>query len=257
MTSELTKSSRQTIEFFEDFIRREDVRKFVVDIRKVLQIPVEGLEYTKEDKEILSQPVRAFLFIPKRLAEKNAKTTGEILKVINIHAKVFLKRYKIESMFLRNMLKQYILFGKTIPQFFEGDFPANDFMELESLPFALSFYSEDDYNLLQIMHEHFTHISKKYPLALYINPHASKREIIDFININWHTIEGYRYVTASLFNPVRRKKNRERDDIIYANRDLPRKKIMKLLYEKYADPNIDYASIGKIISLEKKKRENK
>ena len=47
-----------------------------------------------------------------------------------------------------------------------------------------------------------------------------------------------------------------RNDLIYKNRHLPRKEIMQMVSKKFGKI-LDYGHISKIISLEKKRRENK
>jgi hypothetical protein len=54
----------------------------------------------------------------------------------------------------------------------------------------------------------------------------------------------------------RKKSTLERNDLIYKNRHLPRKEIMQMVSKKFGK-TLDYGHISKIISLEKKRRENK
>ena len=54
---------------------------------------------------------------------------------------------------------------------------------------------------------------------------------------------------------TKKQRIRERNDFIYEHKHLPRKEIMHLLSEKYGPENtLDYAYIGKIISIENKRR---
>lgn len=100
-----------------------------------------------------------------------------------------------------------------------------------------------------------------YPIALKISPYASLRDIIDYIK------RVYKYEILFLqnkykdenikINKFKKKKTTisERNDFIYKNRSLPKKKLQKILAEKFgADNLIDHGYIAKIISLETKKR---
>ncbi len=44
----LPQSTLQTLKFFEEFIRKTKVVKFVKDYRKLLNIPINGIPFTKE-----------------------------------------------------------------------------------------------------------------------------------------------------------------------------------------------------------------
>ena len=61
---------------------------------------------------------------------------------------------------------------------------------------------------------------------------------------------------SSYLGKTKKKKNRERNDYIYENRHLPRKEIVHLVAEVYGVV-LEEGLVGKIISLEKAKRENK
>ena len=98
-----------------------------------------------------------------------------------------------------------------------------------------------------------------YPVAIRIHTDASQRDIIAFIKANWKIIEQYQ---KRYFNPKRKTslKNskthvpkKERDAFIYEHRHLSHKRIMTLVREQFGEP-LDVGLIGKIISLEEKRR---
>lgn len=119
------------------------------------------------------------------------------------------------------------------------------------------------------------HDIKTYPVVLKISPHASKRDLLEFIT------KVYRYsilplqkkhqttknpvagVRARMPMPLKRSAadlRQERDDFIYRHRDWPLKKISKELSEVFALYkskvfDIDQGGIGKILSIERKRRE--
>jgi hypothetical protein len=104
--------------------------------------------------------------------------------------------------------------------------------------------------------------SYSHPVIIRVSPYASQREIIDYIKKTYsRRIKSIqeRYQNEDVYlGKVKKKKKgvQERNDFIYQNRHLPSREIMKLLYDKYEGIDIDYGYIGKIISMEKKKREN-
>ncbi len=100
-----------------------------------------------------------------------------------------------------------------------------------------------------------------YPVIIRINPYASQREIVDYIKKSYTRYikpiqERYKDEEVNL-GKIRKKKQsiQERNDFIYQNRRLPSKTIMRMLYDKYGPKSeMDQGYIGKIISMEKKKR---
>lgn len=101
-----------------------------------------------------------------------------------------------------------------------------------------------------------------FPIAIRISPFATQRDIVDFIKKHEVFIAQMQEQYRKDFKGIRigktKKRNaevQERNDFIYENRNLPRRKIMELLTEKYGpDKTLDMGHISKVISLEKQKR---
>lgn len=196
-------------------------------------------------------------FIPEELIKATKKSKARLISEINKPVIAFLEGLGIKSFYISNLLRMYVIFNATVPVVFEDMVFSDDLLSLENLSLDLCFYSKGDLASLNQLYENLEERSQKYPVALYINPMASKREIMDFLSRNWWAVTG-NSSKAQPFNPTktRKKKNKSRDDFIYENRSLPRKKIMSLVTDKFKE-TLDYGHIGKIISLEKKRRENK
>ncbi len=102
--------------------------------------------------------------------------------------------------------------------------------------------------------------NKHFPVIIKINPYAGQRNIIDYIKRTYPLIKRLqeKYRDKNINIGKQRKRDpaiQKRNDFIYKNRDKPLKEISKLVsknFDSYLD--IDQGSIGKIISLEKKKR---
>lgn len=118
---------------------------------------------------------------------------------------------------------------------------------------------------LIIVHEYTTkkvvEEDEHYPVVLRISPYATKRDLYDFINKVYKSeikpIQE-KYMKIGVRIGKSKKKNpfvEERDNFIYENIHLSNKEIMGLLMKKYGiDRAIDYAYIGKIKLIQKKKR---
>jgi|GEM_PF-2917561 len=261
MKSKLTKSAQQTVVFFEEFIRKNEVADFIKRFRQYLNLPQRGLSFTEEDKnDLVNYPLNAFLYIPQRARSLFPKIDREKpMRIINT-CKVFVKQQGVDSFYIDSMLTLFLFFNKTIDIPLRISNDRNDLLKLEHIPSELSWFSNKDHYLLKRAYEHFDYISKKYPIALYINPKASQRQIQDFLAKNWSFIKTHeKDVKTNVSGHKKKNKSKqERNDFIYQNRNLPRKKIMEMIIEEFPSSEIvDYGYIGKIISLEKKRRENK
>lgn len=101
--------------------------------------------------------------------------------------------------------------------------------------------------------------SHTHPIILRISQYASERDIIDFIKKHYakqiKPLQNKYKNVSLLIGKVRHKNENkaERNDFIYKNKDLPRREISSLVLKKYGE-SLDTGHIGKIISLENKKR---
>lgn len=100
-----------------------------------------------------------------------------------------------------------------------------------------------------------------FPIAIRISPYATQRDLIDFVKSEaiWKNEiqflqDKYRSKDIKIGKiKSKNEKIQKRNDFIYEHKDLPRKEIMSMANRKFGI-NIDYGHIGKIISLENKKR---
>ena len=114
------------------------------------------------------------------------------------------------------------------------------------------------YNIKNLKKSSLIKRFKFYPSIIKINPSVSQRDLISFIKSNWDIIkenqkksENFTQKIKSLRNKDIKKK--ERNNFIYQNRHLPIKKIFKMVSDEFGEI-LDDGHIGKIISLEKKRR---
>lgn len=98
-----------------------------------------------------------------------------------------------------------------------------------------------------------------YPIAIRISPHASRRDIRDFIEKLYPTqiskmLEAYQG-DATNFNKNRSKNNKLQaiHQFVYENKNIPPKELLQQVKINFGRV-FDYAEITKIISTEKKRR---
>lgn len=100
---------------------------------------------------------------------------------------------------------------------------------------------------------------KMFPIYIRISPYASQRDIIDFVkkvyNIGIKPIQDSYKEQNVLLGKIKSRNPfiKERNEFIYKNRNLPRRKIKELVEKKFKI-GLDYEYIGKIISDENKTR---
>ena len=96
-----------------------------------------------------------------------------------------------------------------------------------------------------------------FPIHIGISPHATKRDVLDFVAKRWDYI---RYMLdCYLEKPkiVRRKPKAERDKLIWDNRELPANELAELVNAKYPDENFTYTDINSTLHLLRKRRKSK
>lgn len=99
-----------------------------------------------------------------------------------------------------------------------------------------------------------------FPITLHISPYASKRSILDYIDKFYKTeiavLQAKHKSPLAEIGKHRTKKEliRKRNNFAYLNRNIPRKQLVSSLNQLFPNASVDEGSVGKIISLERKKR---
>lgn len=272
MNDRIPKSTQQSINFFNDFIRKSDVQNFIIKLRKETFIPENGFSFEKEDEDIIFRESDYFLFyLPRKFFKDysvNYDAKAAARNRLLVESLRFLNKKGIDSPFINSLFRLYIVFNKTITHY-PNDLAKDDLLILEDLNHFLSWYDENQNNIisysksksgnsrlerLNSLYGHLKNKSIKYPFVLYINPNASQKQIIDFISRHWNKIKKHDNDPKIDLTKNRTKRKQERNDFIYENRNLPLKKIAPLVSKQFPGEYLDEGNIGKIISLENKKR---
>lgn len=257
------KSTEKTLIVFEELIRRDFVVNFIKDYRKSLGIPERGLEFIKEDEDIFSDKLSSILpimlgYIPDRIfplpKEVADEYEGKRFRIINtLRAVVGSQGYTSER--LCSLFVFYFFFNKIYEPILLMVLGEDDLISIGHLPTQLEDYDREDKFLLQFCFDELMGISKKYPVAIYVNPEVSLNEMKDFLSKNWHLISKHRDKGTPLYSSKRKKPKQETNDFIYLNKDLSIAEIRTKLASESGE-FLDDGHIGKILSIEKKKRQN-
>jgi hypothetical protein len=251
-----TKSALQTGKFFEEFIRKEKVVEFIKEYRKILGLPEKGLPLTERDvKEFNDYMIPAF-FLPKKLNPFLKKLPkGEAIRILNTCKAFVGQEMGVESIYVEMMLRNFLVFNEVIkiPQEVFYLHSQDDLLRIENFADEVSCFSDKSKFMLEFMYEQYKSVGKKFPIAIFINPEATQNQVKDFISKNWERIESQKNKSKSRLSGIRTKRRQALNDFIYNNKNLPLSEIFnKLSNEKGVI--LDYGHIGKIIQLEKKKR---
>jgi hypothetical protein len=231
-------------------------------IREALDIPLSGFSFKKigliklpEKSEFSYKMVGKRWNIESEYAQEVKSLLGMFI-VMNSHLSLLLRNYIYYNKLLLRELDSYRDSTRDMCVLFDA--------EEEGGYFCLP--DEDEGHRDQKTHNKIVEdIIYKHPISIRIRSDTSQRVLLDFIKHNWAFIEEAqgRYLTENdlTLKYSRRKINtrlKERDDFIYKNKDLPRKELWTRLNKKYKNAlGLEYASLSKIISLEKKRREGK
>ncbi|OGI79171.1 hypothetical protein A3F19_00150 [Candidatus Nomurabacteria bacterium RIFCSPHIGHO2_12_FULL_37_29] len=235
---EATSSFKKTMNYIESLIDDSGFQKEVSKFRKKYKLPEKGLPETMyvefEGKEVIK--------FPEQVDDGNFYS--EVVELC--------EKYALDLMW-SSIFENYIIYNNTEINTDGNPIDIADFGQLMNGPFQYESI-EDSIALCK-------NTAKTHPVAIFINPYASENEIVDYIKklykISIKPIQdSYRNPKIKL-GKIKKKKAgvKERNDFIYQNRHLPSKTIMRMLYDKYGPKlEMDQGYIGKIISMEKKKR---
>ncbi len=231
-----TAGHKKFLRYFEELVKTQPFQKEIFCIRKKYGVPTNGFKSSKK------------VDLPENWVFRFSKRRREF----EIEIKKLCQKNHLHYMDSIILLKPYILYNELDLEniiYERGVFNLlhiSDLAEESKEPSSRSFQESDN---------------MAYPIAVRISPYASLRDILDFIKKvyknsilplqNHYKIEGVR------IGKSKKKKAfiQERNKIIYQNRHLPSKTIMEILYKKYGfNFEIDQGYIGKIISIEKKRR---
>ena len=241
-----TKGQKRFRLYFEEITRKEKFKNEVSRIRKIYNIPPEGYPFEDKDgKE--NYPER------KLKGGRLKKYKTEIIKLSKDHG--------LLTHYWNEVVSEYVWNNSN-----KGLF--RFFMNLDKCyieyPHGLDFEIHKLFNpkkQFKLNKQEQEKINKMYPVILRISPYASTQEIKDYIDKYSEDIKNsqkeYQKEKFMRILEIRPNKasNNAIKDFIYEHQDLPIKKIATKLY-KELEKSLDHGHIGKILSMERKKRNN-
>lgn len=264
-----TKGEKKILLQFERFIETDVFRSEVKRIRSLCKLPKNGINPTEEDLKKLSDTFR----VPDNYPINKKSKDRFPLKTLNLESEKLIDLLPINNIYLTMLVRYYVIFNRLFYNElsdFSTYFHTANVCELEDAQAEFDEYAPSDdpeefYGSFSVRGyiEMFENKLWKYPVVLRIHPDASQRDVVEYIKTHWTKIKSYQETYANRNKNASFKNskttvntlNKERNDFIYKNRNLPSREIATLLAERKIF--IDVGHILKIISLEKAKREKK
>jgi len=267
MEIETTRGEKKIWLQFERLMENNGFIEEVKRIRIQLDIPVGGVKPTKKN-------IEHFNILDNKKIELHQPIDKDILfiRTLRKERKKLLSLLPINNPYLSTLTNYYIIFNKLLfseVKNLRGSFQYSNVCEIDDAQREFDEYSPNDdpdssprYNdaYIEMLEEKLFY----YPIVLRIHPEAGQRDIIEYIKKQWPRIKSFQdnYIDktrVASFKNSKTKENlriKERNNFIYKNKDSSRKAIMQRV-NKELNADLDPGAIGKIISLEKKRREKK
>jgi|GEM_PF-3229773 len=243
----ITKSIIRTLRYLDDFISSDKFQADIKTLRETIGVPESGMEV---NDYFLSEDIDSWVFkLPKGINSTD--------KDINLFLKEIAEPLVFRSLEISIALRAYLLFGKLSP-FIENllleSLATKNLCQIIDLREEFLWRNQANDALTKYIDE----LTSKYPTAILINPEASKRDLIEYINKYWSLIDEYRlkYIESPKKIGNTRKINpkiRARNELIWSNKDKSIKEIVRILASNGFEV-MDEGLVGKILSLFRKNR---
>jgi hypothetical protein len=237
-----TSSKKKLWSYLADLTKHSAFRKDLKDFRKKFCIDEKGYE-----KPIyIKMPVNGHkvLTYPNHVEVESQE--GYRIELIK-----FARKYKLGPLW-EDVLECYIFYNKFIINTMGSMIDVEDVCNYFYGPYM-------DFNEKDVLTDYITQKSQDFPVAIFLNPYVSQRDIIDYVKKTFKLeieplLKSYREDNVGL-GKVRQKNSRvaKRNDFIYKNKNKPKKEITNLVSEKFGDI-LDYTYIARIIKEEERLR---
>ena len=229
-----TQGAKKLFRYFLSLLETEGVQKLIDELRKEYKIPVGG--FPRPEKGEWTHPPREWKY------SKNRKRLGEI-------------RQKLHALSL-----EYSLLPADWASLFESHLFYNHiFFSTPTNASNLCFIA-DAITDARVAGQNITSEDRQaYPLVIHISPHASERDILDFIKQTY--IPGMKRVQDLYQKDVniggvrkRSKTVRERDNLLLKNRTSSNKKLVEKVKEQFPTAPLKKSSVGTTLKRAAKRR---
>jgi len=251
-----TQGSEKLKNYFLTLIKSDYFNNFINDCKNKYKIPKNGFKGFKTRKK-KNRPPRC----PDEWGGK-LKLNNNYFKLVK-DIENFCKEKKLYYYHFYDGIYNFIVYNQPINVDFYDLCLMCDLVYRDNIRQALKESSSKKESLmLKYMDEHMRDENLLYPVSIKISPYASLRDITDYIRKNSQIIKELQkgHINKKIkIGKIKTKKQaiQERNEFIYNNRRESRKKIVSMVSSTFPEKitrSIDEGSVGKIISLEQKRR---
>lgn len=220
--------------YIRDLVETDSVREFIVKTRNKYDIPPSGFLI---ESETWTNPPKEWVHY------ENNNVFAEIQKI------------------MREFCLQHHLLPRDWASVFEEFLFYNKFhISLEPNSYNLCFVSDLKSRIDSTGRQTAEEDISTYPIAIHISPYASKRNILDYVEKYYMTEinrlqRQYRDPVVGIGRHRTKKASiRNRNRFLYNNQRMNRKQLVRIVNQRYPEASVDEGSVGKIISIERKRR---
>jgi hypothetical protein len=252
----IQRAAQKTMNYFEAFVKADFFHDNIQSCRKKYSIPAKGLPLGKKGAKQLENDT--LLYFPEGFLRDKS-----LIKKISTDLNKIIDKFPLKNFRLKALLRAYLFHDKLPQTLIYKAAQSDNLCKIIDSQDEFFEYCADDPALRSIYLDHMRLEDFYYPVILRINPEAGQRDIVDYIRKNWDLLSYHLEKYKGRYGKLGKIKSHDseiarRNSLIYKNRGKKFSEIMDILKEecipKKLRDNVDPGSIGKIKSLEKKRR---
>lgn len=256
MARKLATPAEKLRNYLFDFLESDQIQKNISELRKKYKIPLDGLIFSETEKKLAVQD--SIIYFPDGFV-KNKSMIDSVSKDLN----ALTEKFPLKHLGIQSVIRVYFFHNVIMNEVVNNSTKAENMCKIVDSHKDMLEECIDDPTLRNIYLQHFRAENYSFPVSLKINPRASKRDVLRFIEEHWELIEKSlskyhnRYGKLGKIrsrNPLIRK----RDKIILDNEGKTYREIRELLKDNGIPTElidrIDPGSIGKIRSIGRQRR---
>jgi hypothetical protein len=224
------------------YFERDDIAEQFESLRKKVGIPAQGFKPLKKFTPI--DTMGPTVWVNKLMIKGEVEFNGTF-KIIDSGIKKISKDFKYTYVHQIFLFRLFFFYNKIVTTFLDDKFLSKGNFYISAVhPLDALLKQKGSGELFK---------ENRLPIVIQISPFLTKNDLVSLIKNNWQDIEYLKTLYTNERLNFRGRITRERDNFIYKNQYLPRKKISQLVWEKFGQ-RIDAMQVRKIISRKKKSK---
>lgn len=254
------KSKKKLLAWIDEFVDSDYFQKKKTEFREKYGVPETGFDSIKEEQvkeELKFEAAVGGTYLPielKMFSDEQYEDMRDFIEEI-------VRPFPIIDETITLFIKVYLLHDVRFYELLYERFGSVDLCRVADSWEDLLFYGqylplpddEKEGRLYGLIEEEF----RSYPVVLKLHSEITQNGLVDYIKKNWNVIDyhlsEYRGKSQIAKTRPRNAHKKELYNFIYENKELPRKKLMRMVSDRFNEV-LGYDHINKIISIEGKRR---